>query len=182
MSRTEMMVMLPVMGLSNALANFTSFNMGRRDYDRVKQGVRFFLQVSWGIVAPIMLLFIFFPQGIIALFRPAPELQVMAGIAVMASGVSGFFVPLNFAVTGLAQGLKRPLYMVGLSFVYLICLRVPLANEFASRWGEQGVFWSHPTATACSALLAGVLLWLLLKKSRQSLASLEVSEGKTSQQ
>ena len=29
-------------------------------------------------------------------------------------------------------------------FVYLICLRVPLANEFAARWVEQGVFWSHP--------------------------------------
>ena len=182
MSRTEMMVMLPVMGLSNALANFTSFNMGRRDYGRVKQGVRFFLQVSWVIVAPVMLLFIFFPQGIIALFRPAPDLQAMAGIAVMASGVSGFFVPLNFALTGLAQGMKRPQYMVGFAFVYLICLRIPLANEFAARWGEQGVFWSHPTATACSALLSVILLWRLLKKCRQSIAALEVSEEKAAKQ
>jgi putative MATE family efflux protein len=181
MSRTEMMVMLPVMGLSNALANFTGFNLGRRDYERVRQGLRFFLQVSWGIIAPVMLVFIFWPQEIIALFRPAPELRILAGIAIQASGVSGFFVPLISAVNGLSQGLRRPLYMVGLSFVYLICLRIPLANEFAARWGEKGVFWSHPTASACAALLAGILLWQLLKQCKQSTAALAITAEKASQ-
>lgn len=180
MSRTEMMVMLPVMGLSNALANFTGFNLGRRDNERVRQGLHFFLQLSWGIVAPVMLVFIFWPQEVIALFRPAPELQSLAGIAVQASGVSGFFFPLMSAVSGLAQGLKRPLYMVGVSFAYLICLRIPLANEFAARWGEEGVFWSHPTAGACAALLAAILLWRLLQLCKQSTVALASTADKAS--
>jgi Na+-driven multidrug efflux pump len=104
---------------------------------------------------------------------------MLAGIAVQASGVSGLFAPLMSAVMGLSQGMKRPVYMVSLYFIYLICLRVPLANEFASRWGEQGVFWSHPAASACAALLAGVLIWSLLKGCRQRLAALEGAQAKT---
>ena len=166
MSRTEMMVMLPIMGLSNALANFTGFNLGRRDYKRVKQGLVFFLQVSWGIITPMMLIFLFFPREVIGLFRPAAELELLAGIAVQASAVSCLFAPLMYAVMGMSQGTKRPVYMVGLSFIYLICLRVPLANEFAARWGDQGVFWSHPAASACTAIVAAVLLRALLKRCK----------------
>ena len=171
MSRTEMMVMLPVMGLGNALANFTGFNLGRKDFGRIRQGVIFFFKMSWAVITPFMLLFIFFPYEVIGLFRPAAQLQALAGLAVQASGVSGLFAPLMYAVLGMSQGVKRPIYMVVLSFVYLICLRIPLANAFAAHEGVRGVFWSHPAASALMALLAGWMLMRLLKKCRRDIAS-----------
>lgn len=171
MSRTEMMVMLPVMGLGNALANFTGFNLGRRDFGRIRQGVIFFFKMSWAVITPFMLLFIFFPYEVIGLFKPAPQLQALAGLAVQASGVSGLFAPLMYAVLGMSQGVKRPIYMVALSFVYLICLRIPLANAFAAHEGVRGVFWSHPAASALMALLASWMLMRLLKKCRRDMAS-----------
>ena len=167
MSRTEMMVMLPVMGLGNALATFTGFNLGRLNYDRIKSGLKVFSLISWGIVTPLMGLFLLFPYQIISLFRPAESLLDMGAQAIQASGVSGLFVPVMYALAGMSQGTKRPAYMMGMMFVYLICLRIPLATAFADRWGVSGVFWSHPAATAAAALLAAFFLWRLLASCRQ---------------
>ncbi|HWR29026.1 MAG TPA: MATE family efflux transporter [Negativicutes bacterium] len=168
MSRSEMMIMLPVMGLSNALATFTGFNLGRRNYDRIRDGLHFFLIVSWGIITPVMGIFFFFPQELIGWFRPTPELQFLGGIAMQASGVSGLFAPLLYAVAAMSQGSKRPVYMMALMFVYLICLRIPLASLFAEHWGQTGVFWSHPAASACTAVIAIILLRRLMKKCKQT--------------
>lgn len=169
MSRSEMMVMLPVMGLSNALATFTGFNLGRRDYTRVRQGVGFFLKVAWVIIIPISTLFFFFPQELIGLFRPDEDLQVLGGIAMQASGLSMLFSPLLYAVSGMSQGTKRPAYMVGISFLYLICLRIPLAKLFAGHWGQIGVYWSHPAASVLAAGVAAILLQRLLSDCRRSI-------------
>ena len=172
MSRTEMMVMLPIMGLGNALATFTGFNLGRLDYDRVWQGLVFFLKVSWAVIIPASLLFFVFPQQTISLFRPTPELKLLGGIAMQASALSLLFMPLLSAVAGMSQGMKRPVYMMGQIFVYLVCLRVPLADWFAGHWGQEGIYWSHPTASALTAVLSLVLLRRLLQDCRKQVTKL----------
>ena len=170
MSRTEMMVMLPIMGLSNALATFAGFNLGRLDYDRVRQGLFFFLKVSWALIIPASLLFFFLPQQTIGLFRPTPELKLLGGIAMQASALSILFMPLLSAVAGMSQGMKRPVYMVGLMAVYMVCLRLPLAEWFAGHWGQEGVYWSHPAASALTAVLSLILLRRLLQDCRRRVA------------
>ena len=175
MSRTEMMVMLPIMGLGNALATFTGFNLGRLDYDRVWQGLVFFLKVSWAVIIPASLLFFVFPQQTISLFRPTPELKLLGGIAMQASALSLLFMPLLSAVAGMSQGMKRPVYMMGQIFVYLVCLRVPLADWFAGHWGQEGIYWSHPTARALTAVLSLVLLRRLLQDCRKQVKNLSAA-------
>ena len=175
MSRTEMMVMLPIMGLGNALATFTGFNLGRLDYDRVWQGLVFFLKVSWAVIIPASLLFYVFPQQTISLFRPTPELKLLGGIAMQASALSLLFMPLLSAVAGMSQGMKRPVYMMGQIFVYLVCLRVPLADWFAGHWGQEGIYWSHPTASALTAVLSLVLLRRLLQDCRKQVTNLSAA-------
>ena len=182
MSRSEMMVLLPVMGLGNALATFTGFNLGRLEYNRVRQGLNFFLLVSWGIITPIAALFFFFPQELIGLFRPSLELQLLGGIAMQASGISMLFAPLLYGVSGMSQGTKRPAYMMGQGFIYLICLRVPLANSFSGYWGQTGVFWSHSAASAINAALAAILLQRLLKKCQQNIAQAKLQIPRTQQE
>lgn len=171
MSRTEMMVLLPIMGLSNALAAFVSFNLGRGDYGRIRQGVAFYFKFSLAIVLPAMMLFIAFPYQLAAIFRPAPDLLGLGSSALRASGVAVLFVPVLYALSGLAQGVKRPLFMLALSFAYLIVARVPLAYWFAAKWGEQGVFWSHPAAGLLAGLLALTLIARLLGDCRRRLAA-----------
>lgn len=167
MSRTEMLVLLPVMGLSNALAAFVSFNLGRRDFSRIRQGLTFFFQASWGLAVPVTVLFLTVPGTWVVLFRPDEQMRVLAMTAMQASGISILFAPLIHAVSGLSQGLKKPVFMTGLIVVYLLVLRIPTAFWVASRWGEAELFWSHPAASAGAALLATALIWRLVTEAKE---------------
>jgi Na+-driven multidrug efflux pump len=80
------------------------------------------------------------------------------------------FAPFLYAVSGMSQGLKKPVYMTGLIVFYLLALRIPTAFWVASRWGELELFWSHPAASAGTALLAANLLWRLVSKAKEGCA------------
>ncbi|MDT8903616.1 MATE family efflux transporter [Anaeroselena agilis] len=178
MSRTEMMVMLPIMGLSNALAAFVSFNLGRGDYGRIRAGLVFFFKFSLAIVVPTMVLFTVFPRELTAVFRPAPDLVELGSAALSASAVAVLFMPALFAMNGLAQGFRRPVFMLAIGFVYIIAARVPLAYLFAARWGERGVFWSHPAAAFLAGALALALSLRLLADCRRGLAAAAAENGR----
>ena len=174
MSRLEMLVMLPVMGMSNAMATFISFNLGRREYGRIRKGVNVFLKMSLAITVPILSLFILFPGQLVAIFRPTPELLLLSAYAIRASGVAGIFMTVVFALIGVAQGLKRPVYMVVISTTHAIGIRVPVAYWLADRWGETGVFWSHAVAAVGAAILSAFLIQRLLREFR---AQEELTDG-----
>ena len=174
MSRTELMITLPAMGLFNALAAFTSFNLGRKDYGRIKGGLQFFLKFAWTFFAVIAFLFIEFSEAWMVLFQPAPELKALGILAMRASGIALLFMPISMAMSGIAQGLKRPLYMTTYAIVYLFVLRLPLAYWIAGHWTEKEVFWAHPAATAGAALFAAVILWRLLAICRQDMDQAKV--------
>ncbi len=178
MSRTEMMVMLPIMGLSNALAAFVSFNLGRGDYGRIRAGLAFFFRFALAIAVPTMALFTVFPRELTAVFRPAPTLVELGSAALSASAVAVLFIPALFALNGLAQGFRRPAFMLAISLTYVIAARVPLAYLFAAYWGERGVFWSHPAAAFLAGALALALSLRLLADCRRSLAAAATENGK----
>jgi len=168
MSRMEMMVLLPVAGMGNALAVFAGFNMGRQDYNRIRAGLKTFLILACCIIMPAALLFFFFSHELLYIYKPVPELLVLASVAVHAAGVSMVFAPLLIALNSMAQGLKRPVYMLTMIILYIVVLRLPLAYWLAGLWGGQGVFWSHPASTFIAGLVAiGLLIKLLAKGEKK---------------
>ena len=171
MSRMEMMVLLPVMGMSNALAVFTGFNLGRQDYERIKAGLKTFLLLAGSIIIPGAFVFICWSRELLYIFKPVPELLDLASVAVQASGVSMILVPALYALYGMAQGFKRPAYMLTMIIIFIVVLRLPLAYWFARLWGGQGVFWSHPASAFIAGLVAVGLLIRLLTSGRKKCAT-----------
>ena len=164
MSRIEMMVMLPVMGISNALALFTGYNLGMGRSDRIRQCLISFGRIAWSLAIPAAALFVLWPEKLLGLFNPGSGVAELAAIAIRASAVAIIFIPVLFAFNGLAQGLKKPVYMVLVGFCYIIALRVPLAWLGSTYLGTQGVFWAHPAAAVGAALLSVPLALRLLRK------------------
>ena len=162
MSRLEMLVMLPIMGLGNAMATMISFNLGRREYERVCGCVRSFFKISLAVAMPVMLVFVLFPETVLALFQPTSELLRLGSYALRASGIAGVFMTAVFGLLGLAQGLKRPVYMMAVSATHALGVRVPAAYFLAALGGETGVFWSHTVAAVTAALLASFFIFKLL--------------------
>ena len=164
MSRIEMMVMLPVMGIGNALAVFTGFSLGQGRFDRIREGLKAYGTIAWSLTVPMAALFALWPGELLAMFKPGGGVAELAALAVRASAVALVFLPVLFAVNGLAQGLKKPIFMVFTGFCYIIALRVPLALVLSNTLGIGGVYWAHPAAAAGAALVAAALIVRLMKK------------------
>nr|WP_320146150.1 MATE family efflux transporter [uncultured Anaeromusa sp.] len=167
MSRLEMLVMLPVMGLGNAMATMISFNLGRKEYARVQQCVHSFFQISLAVAVPVLLVFLLAPAQVLALFQPTPELLRLGSYALRASGIAGIFMTAVFGLLGLAQGLKRPVYMMAVSATHALGVRVPAAYFLAALGGETGVFWSHTVAAITAAGLATFFIFKLLESVKK---------------
>lgn len=168
MSRLEMLVMLPIMGLGNAMATMISFNLGRQEYERVHLCVRSFFKISLAVAMPVLVVFFLWPAQVLTLFQPTPDLLWLGSYALRASGVAGVFMTAVFALLGVAQGLKRPVYMMAVSATHALGVRVPAAYFLAAVWGETGVFWSHAVAAIAAAGLASFFIFRLLGSMRKA--------------
>jgi Na+-driven multidrug efflux pump len=165
MSRVELMVALPFMGICNALVPFIGFNLGRRDYGRIRDSIRMSLIIEISGMFFVAIIFILFSKQIMGIFRPGPEVIRWGSYALRASATAFVFFPLELTLTGAAQGLKHPLYSLIATGARQLIFRIPLAVFFSYSWGVKGIYWSHPSATILTSLLCIFLIRDLLKKA-----------------
>ncbi len=164
MAKLEMMGLLPLYGMAGALIPFMAFNYGRGNWNRIQSGVRFFLLGTTLTVIPIMIVLILGASWLVLPFRSGGQVAELAKHAIRIAALAHIMAPFELALLGTAQGLKRPWYPLIASVTRLLVFRYPLAMLFASCWGITGVYWSQPAAVAMSGLIAGFLLWQLLKR------------------
>ncbi|WP_276624200.1 MATE family efflux transporter [Syntrophomonas wolfei] len=162
MARLEMMGLLPLYGMAGALIPYVAFNYGQENWERIRSGVRIFLLGTGLIILPIMAVLILGAPWLVLPFRSDAQVTELAMHAIRIAALAHIFAPLELALFGTAQGLKRPWYSLFTSIARLLVFRYPLAVFFASFWGVTGVYWSQPLAVALSGILSGILLWRLL--------------------
>jgi len=67
MSRIEMMVLLPLFGLSSTLIPFIAFNYGEKNYERIRGAVVICLSAGFAILIPVMIFFFFGAHWLVAI-------------------------------------------------------------------------------------------------------------------
>ncbi|MFH1490493.1 MAG: MATE family efflux transporter [Pseudomonadota bacterium] len=170
MSRVEMMIALPLMGVGNALVPFIGYNLGRKACDRIRGGVWFSLVIGISIMAFFSVLFIIFSKQVMEMFHPGPEVLQWGAYALRVSATAYVLFPVELTLIGLSQGLKKPAYsLLSMAFRQL-GLRIPLAVLLSHTWGAKGIYWSHPASMALTGLLCILLILNLLKKTKISMA------------
>ncbi len=171
MSRLEMMALLPLYGMAGALIPFMAFNFGQGKHHRIREGVRFCLLSSSVIVLPIMAIFIFLPHLLMFPFQADSTVRELGAYAIRTAALAHIFMPVDLALYGTSQGLKKPWYPLITSGMRLLFLRYPLALLFAYCWGIRGIYWSQPASMSITAMLSALLLWKLLKIIRREPAA-----------
>ena len=156
--RLEFMVIVPLVGLSNALAPFMGFNLGRGEMTRIRDGVRASLRLGWLIITPVMVVFLCYARPLFWVFKPSEEVLNLAQYALQCSALGYLAVPLDLTLQGTALGLKRPAYALLAAGFRQFLLRVPLVAGLSALYGVQGAFWSLPLSTWISG---GLCFWLL---------------------
>lgn len=163
MSRTELMVVLPMVGLSNALVPFMGHNLGRHDKRRIREGMFRALGIGVGLMTVAGAAVFIFIDPILSVFRLEPDVFVLARFALRLSALAYPLVAVEMVFLGMTQGLKRPKYALMVNGLRMLVARVPMAFVFSAYWGSRGVFVSHPAAIYLGTALTAVLIGRLLR-------------------
>lgn len=131
-----------VLTLSGALAAFCGQNIGAGKWERVKNGVRFSMEIN--------ILFGIFTYLAVFLFGEEMMMAFTTDTAVIAIGkeylliVCGFFIihgALNI-FNGALRGAGDTLFPMITSIVCLWLIRIPLAYWLSGLWGREGIWWA----------------------------------------
>ncbi|PUB12041.1 MATE family efflux transporter [Yoonia sediminilitoris] len=169
--RLEQILLLPIFGVSGALLPIASQNFGAKDFQRVRDALRFCWKIGFimtAIAGPVLWVF----GGTVLSFLTDDQEVIRVGVIYLrVSGVILPFYMMLFSINGLLQALKRPLstvwislYRQGFGVAFFIWL-------FVGVWGfdERGVW----LGVACAVISGfGLSLWIATRVARQEMDGL----------
>ncbi|HNY13203.1 MAG TPA: MATE family efflux transporter [Candidatus Wallbacteria bacterium] len=115
-------------------------------------------------------LFISCPHAVLAVFKPELDVLELGSYVISVSAMGYFMVPFELTLFGIAQGLKHPGYVFFINLFRFILARISFAYVLSSRWGVNGVYWSHPCSMVLSGLISLFILWHLIVATRKKMA------------
>ncbi len=162
-SKIDGFAFLPVTSFSMALTTFISQNKGAKEFQRVKEGIRFGLFVSLVIVEMIGILVYVFSPNLISLFNQNPEV-IKYGVD-RARTVSLFYCLLGFShvVSAILRGYGKPVMPVVVMLVCWCAVRVitlmTIGNYIHNLYLTH---WLYPITWFLSSIV--YLYWLFKEK------------------
>ena len=140
--KIQSFIYMPVFGLNNGLTPVVSFNYGAKNQERITGLIRFALVIAGGVMAAGMVIFLVFPEQLLALFD--------ADEAVMRDGIPALqLLSLSFITSGLSivlssafQALGASSFSLALSLLRQIIILLPMAMIFGLLWGGQAIWWT----------------------------------------
>ena len=175
-NRIALLFIMFVNGLNQGMQPIVGYNYGAKLYDRVLKILRMGIGLGVAITttgflcAELMPRVIagFFADGSTPMGRELIELAAHAmRVVMMAMPIVGFqIVAANFF-----QSIGKPQRAIALSITRQVIFLVPLLIFMPRVWGIEGVWYCMPIADVASAILAGVLLALQVRKLRRNPSS-----------
>jgi len=164
MGRLELMVTLPLVGLSNALVPFIGFNYGKKDFARIKEGIKYSIFIGSAIIIPVMIVFLLLPEYILAIFKPSAEVMELGVYALVITSMAYIVAIFDYILFGTAQGVKILKYTMLIMVLRNFVFRIPLVLILSNFYGVKGVYISHAISMAVSGIVSLYLLRRILSK------------------
>ncbi len=164
--------MVPVGAFAQGAAPFISYNYGSGNMQRVKDGVKFMVTVSFIISFTVAMLAILFPEMFIRIFNQEPDV-IALGVAYMPiffAGLTLMGMQVGFQNTFMAVGkAKISLFLASLRKIILLIPALLILPKFM---GISGVFYAECISDFIAigtTALTFVLLFKGILKSREEL-------------
>jgi Na+-driven multidrug efflux pump len=152
---------LPIQGLTSGSQPVLGYNYGAKEYNRVKQGIRFTAVVGAIYTAAAWLFIISFPKLLITLFSDDTAL-IEPGIRALKIYFFGFiFMAFQFSGQSVFTALGRSKQAVFFSLLRKAFIVVPLTVMLPNMGlGVDGVFWAEPISNVLGGLACFITMWL----------------------
>ena len=154
-NKIDMFVFMPCLSFANAVTTYVGQNIGAKNLDRVKEGVRSALIISVSTAIIMSILVMIFGRYLLMAFTQDTAV-LKTGEEFIKRLMPGYFLlaiifTLNSAVRGAGESFM-PLLS---SFISLLIARVPLAYLFDYLGGCYNIFWCYGAGWLVGTILIG---------------------------
>ncbi|OGO19506.1 MAG: hypothetical protein A2Z15_03370 [Chloroflexi bacterium RBG_16_50_11] len=154
-SRVDMVVLLPAIGLGSAAGILAAQNIGAQQFDRSAKTA--WIAIGWltGIMAVFSIIIWFWASNIVQIFNPEPELIDLASTFLKIQIASYMCNGLMFVMMNVMNAVGDTLIAFIIDLVTMWGIRVPLAILLPkiANLGVYGVRWALVADTVSSAIV-----------------------------
>ena len=165
--KLQSFVFMPVFGLNNGMVPIVAYNYGARRPDRIKQTIKLSVIYAVCIMLIGLLIFQFFPNVLLDLFRSEQDTGDMLTIGVPALRI----ISLSFLLAGYSvvcssvfQALGHGVLSLVVSVVRQLMVLLPVAFLLSRIGGLAVVWWAFPIAELFSVGLSALFLRRVYRK------------------
>jgi len=159
-SKLDSLAFLPVQSLSNAVTSFVGQNIGAKQLDRARQGIR--VTVAASVVwSAVMLVLIPLGPSLVGLFSDTPAVIQSGSVYLKCIMPFYFLFSVMFCLNNAMRGAGDSLFAMADVIFSLILVRVPAVYWFADHYGPDymyygvGVGWTVGFILSAAYYLSG---------------------------
>lgn len=148
-------IQMPAFAIGAAVSSMAAQNVGAGRWDRVTQTAKAGVLFQCGVTGVVVLLIVSFNRHALGIFLPetSPALDIAAHMNLI---VSWSFVLFGISIVlfGVVRSTGAVVVPLLILIVTLWLIRFPLAAFLSARHGVDAIWWSFPTSSLMSVLLA----------------------------
>lgn len=160
--KIQQFVFFAAFGMNNAMIPIISFNYGKRDKKRVKEGIRYGMLYTVIIMAIGLIGLEIFAHQLVGIFAISGETQELCIKAIRIISLGYLFVGANIAYQGIFQAVGCGVKSLIVSLLRLIVIALPLAWIFTKFENAEDIIWiAFPVAEGVAFIVSIVLMRLV---------------------
>ncbi|GHU70664.1 MATE family efflux transporter [Bacteroidia bacterium] len=165
-NRVAFLFVMIVMGLNQGMQPIAGYNYGAKLHDRVFSVLKISIFYATIIMVIGSALVELFPHAVAAMFTTEEDLVEMAVPGLRWVFAVYSLVGFQMVVSAFFQSIGKPTQSIILSMVRQVLILIPILLILPNHWGVTGVWTSMTISDFLSVILAGILLYIELKKPK----------------
>ena len=150
--RIQGFALIPITSFALAMTTFTGQNIGAREYDRVRKGVRFGVTFAIILAEAIGILLYFYADVLVALFNRDPSIIIYGVQKSQISSLFLFALALSHVMSGLFRGAGKSMVPMAVMLAFWCIVRVLYIKiGLLFLMDIRVVYWAHPITWMLSA-------------------------------
>jgi len=150
---------MPLFGINNATISIVAYNYGARNPKRITGTLLRSCVSALGVMIAGLLIFQFFPDQLLGLFKPSPEFLRMGHSALRIISICFPCAAFGIALSASFQALGNGIYSTIVSICRQMLVLLPAAYLLSLSGDVNAVWWSFPIAEVVS--LAATLFFFV---------------------
>ncbi|MBE6976164.1 MAG: MATE family efflux transporter [Ruminococcaceae bacterium] len=155
---------MPLFGINNATISIVAYNYGARNPKRITGTLLRSCVSALGVMIAGLLIFQFFPDQLLGLFKPSPEFLRMGHSALRIISICFPCAAFGIALSASFQALGNGIYSTIVSICRQMLVLLPAAYLLSLSGEVNHVWWSFPIAEAFSLLVTLFLFSRIYRK------------------